>query len=99
MTQTKRVTDLDTEASPASGDYLLLVKANGEAFKVDWSLVGGGAVEAVSNVPAGRILGRVTAGNGDSEELTAAQVRSLLNVENGATANSSVDGLDGGTIS
>lgn len=34
-----------------------------------------------------RILGRVTAGTGATEELTAAQVRTLINVEDGATAD------------
>jgi hypothetical protein len=38
----------------------------------------GGTVDVVSNVAADRILGRVTSGSGNSEELTAAQVRSLL---------------------
>ena len=46
---------------------------------------GGGTVDAVSNVAQDRILGRITAGSGNSEELTAAQARTLLNVEDGAT--------------
>lgn len=36
-----------------------------------------------------RVLGRVTAGTGATEELTAAQVRTLINVEDGATADQS----------
>jgi hypothetical protein len=47
------------------------------------------SVDAVSNVAQDRIVGRVTAGSGDSEELTAAQVRTLINVEDGATADQS----------
>ena len=47
----------------------------------------GTTVDVVSNVAADRILGRVTAGSGDSEELTATQVRTLINVEDGATAD------------
>ena len=47
---------------------------------------GGGTVDVVSNVATSRILGRTTAGSGDSEELTAASVRTLLNVADGATA-------------
>lgn len=39
---------------------------------------GGGTVDVVSNVAADRVLGRLTSGSGDSEELTAAQVRSLI---------------------
>ena len=34
------------------------------------------------------IIGRTTAGSGDSEELTASATRTFLNVEDGATANS-----------
>ena len=40
----------------------------------------------MQNIPTANILGRVTAGTGNVEDLTATQVRSLLNVENGATA-------------
>jgi len=47
----------------------------------------GNTVDVVSNVAQDRILGRVTAGSGDSEELTATQVRTLINVEDGATAD------------
>lgn len=42
------------------------------------------SVDAVSNVATSTILGRTTAGTGDSEELTATQVRTLINVEDGA---------------
>ncbi|MBT7538595.1 MAG: hypothetical protein HN683_04605 [Gammaproteobacteria bacterium] len=45
------------------------------------------AVDVVSNVATSTILGRTTAGSGDSEELTPASVRTLLNVEDGATAD------------
>lgn len=48
---------------------------------------GGGTVDVVSNVAQDRILGRTSAGSGDSEELTAAQTRTLLNVADNATAN------------
>lgn len=41
------------------------------------------------DVATSTIKGRVTAGTGDPEDLTATQVRTLLNVANGATANSS----------
>jgi hypothetical protein len=43
----------------------------------------------LANVATASIKGRATAGTGDVEDLTAAQVRTLLNVSNGATANSS----------
>ena len=48
---------------------------------------GGGTVDVVSNVATNTILGRNDAGSGDSEELTPAEVRTMLNVEDGATAD------------
>ena len=45
------------------------------------------SVDVVSNVAQDTILGRTTAGSGDSEELTAADVRTLINVEDGSTAD------------
>jgi hypothetical protein len=44
-----------------------------------WQTVSG-TVDVVSNVATSTILGRITAGSGDSEELTAAQTRTLLGV-------------------
>lgn len=41
----------------------------------------------LADVATGILKGRVTAGTGDVEDLTAAQVRTLLNVEDGATAD------------
>jgi hypothetical protein len=46
----------------------------------------GGAVETIANVATGTLLGRVASGVGNSEELTPAQVRALIEVERGATA-------------
>lgn len=43
---------------------------------------GGGTVDVVSNVATSTILGRATAGSGDSEELTAAQVRTITKQAN-----------------
>jgi len=42
----------------------------------------------LANVATSTIKGRVTASTGDPEDLTATQVRTLLNVADGATANS-----------
>lgn len=44
----------------------------------------GTTVDVVSNVATARLLGRTTAGSGDSEELTKAQSLAFLNVEDGA---------------
>lgn len=43
----------------------------------------------LANVATATIKGRATAGTGSPEDLTAAQVRTLINVADGATANSS----------
>jgi hypothetical protein len=55
----------------------------------------------MQNIDTARILGRVTASTGDTEALTAAQVRTLLNVADGATANTgTVTSVSGtGTVS
>lgn len=52
---------------------------------------GGGTVDFVSNVATARLLGRITAGPGDSEELTAAQAHTLLNITDGANVNVTTD--------
>lgn len=41
---------------------------------------GGGTVDVVSNVATARILGRISSGSGDSEELTATQAAALIGV-------------------
>jgi hypothetical protein len=63
-----------------------VLAVNSGANAIEWQTVsgGGGTVDVVSNVATSKILGRVTGGSGDSEELTAAQVRTLINVEDGA---------------
>jgi len=46
-------------------------------------------VTKMLNFPTGTLLGRSSAGTGNATTLTASQVRSLLNIENGATADQS----------
>jgi len=43
----------------------------------------------MQDISTDRLIGRTTAGSGSPEELTAAQVRTLLNIENAATADQS----------
>jgi hypothetical protein len=54
---------------------------------------GGGTVDVVSNVATNTILGRNDSGSGDSEELTPAEVRTMLNVADGATAYADSDAI------
>lgn len=60
--------------------------------------IGGQAVAntKLANVATSTIKGRATAGTGSPEDLTAAQVRALLNVADGAEANA-VDSVNGAT--
>lgn len=53
----------------------------------------GGTVDVVSNVATNTILGRNDAGSGDSEELTPTEVRTMLNVADGATAYADADAI------
>lgn len=54
-----------------------------------WTIDGGAvSLSKMADLATGTILGRATAGSGTPEALTAAQVRTILNVANGATANS-----------
>ncbi len=45
-------------------------------------------VDFISNVATNRIIGRTSAGSGNSEELTAAQARTLMDVDQAGTDNS-----------
>ena len=52
----------------------------------------------IQNVSAAdKILGRVTTGAGDIEELTPAQIRTMINVEDGSTAVAQSNGTNQGT--
>lgn len=64
----------------------ITVSGTGTVWTIDNGVVSN-AKQA--NVSANTIKGRITAGAGAPEDLTAAQVRTIINVEDGATANSS----------
>ena len=88
------LTDVGT---PASTDRVLLQDASdsNNLKYADFSEFGGGGgtVDVVSNVATNTILGRNDAGSGDSEELTPAEVRTMLNVADGATAYADSDAV------
>ncbi len=53
-----------------------------------WTIDGGAvSLSKMADLATSTILGRSTAGTGSPEALTASQVRAILNVANGATAN------------
>ena len=86
------VTDAGT---PASDDKVLIQDtSDSDNLKyVNIADLPGGTVDVLSNVATARIIGRTTAGSGDSEELTASATRTLLNVADGATADQDLSAL------
>ena len=77
------VTDAGT---PASDDKVLIQDtSDSDNLKyVNIADLPGGGVDVLSNVATDSIIGRTTAGSGDSEELTASATRTFLNVEDDA---------------
>lgn len=62
----------------------ITVSSAGAAWVVDANVI---TDAKLADVATATLKGRVTAGTGDPENLTATQVRALLNVADGATAN------------
>jgi len=62
----------------------ITVSGSGATWTLDAGVV---SLAKMADLATGTILGRTTAGTGAPEALTAAQVRGILNVANGATAN------------
>jgi len=70
----------------------------GGVATIDVSGGGSGTVDFVSNVAQDTILGRISAGTGNSEELTTSQVRSLINVEDGADVTNTASVTAAGAV-
>ena len=68
----------------------VLVSGSGAVWTIDPGAV---TLPKMADLATSTILGRATAGTGVPEALTAAQVRSLINVANGATANAADSAL------
>jgi Protein of unknown function (DUF2793) len=62
----------------------ITVSGSGVTWTIDAGVV---TLAKMADLATSTILGRATAGTGAPEALTAAQVRTILNVANGATAN------------
>ena len=85
-----------TDAGTPASDDKVLIQATSDSDNLKYvniSDLPGGGVDVLSNVATDSIIGRTTAGSGDSEELTASEVRTLINVEDGATADQDLSGL------
>ena len=73
-------------AGVADGDKGdITVSGTGTVWAIDAGVV---TLAKMASVATNSLLGRATAGSGVPEALTAAQARTVLNVANGATANS-----------
>ena len=85
------ITDDDPDSGTAfeAASYIYIGANNNTAATTDsdWAHLTftTDTVDVVSNVATNTILGRNDAGSGDSEELTPAEVRTMLNVADGAT--------------
>ena len=64
----------------------ITVSNSGATFTIDNNAV---TFAKIQDIPQNRILGRTASGSGDATTLTAANVRSIINVEDGATADQS----------
>jgi hypothetical protein len=93
--------DLATEATPASGDYILFVDAAGILAKVDWSNVGagGGANTALSNLAAVAINTSLISDTDSTDNLGSSSIAwaSLFvdNVEFGAATTDTLNCASG----
>ncbi len=81
----------------------IMVSSSGTNWQIEPGAVGtteladnGVTLAKNADVPTATILGRVTAGTGDIEALTATQARTVLNVADGATANGAGIGVTDG---
>ena len=62
----------------------ITVSNSGTTFTVNNDAV---TFDKIANVPTSRLIGRISSGTGSIETITATDVRTFLNVENGATAD------------
>ena len=79
-------------ANDAIGDPQLSDHSSDDAFRaVGTNHIKSNAVTLakIEDFATSRIMGRVSGGTGDASQLTAANVRSIINVEDGATADQS----------
>ena len=75
LTERTKLTGIATGATANSADATLLARANHTGTQ---------PISSILAASSSRIFGRVTASGGAGEELTAAQVRTLINVVDGA---------------
>lgn len=79
------IEEIGAQAGISDGDKGdITVSNSGATFTIDNNAV---STAKLADMPTGRILGREASGTGDPQYLTATEARSVLNVEDGATAD------------
>ena len=79
------VQEIGAESGVSDGDKGdITVSNSGSTFTIDNDAV---TFDKIQNIAQGRILGRKNNGTANVEDLTTAEIRTLLNVEDGATAD------------
>ena len=79
------IAEIGAAAGVSDGDKGdITVSNSGATFTIDNDVV---STAKMANMTTQRILGRQASGTGDPQHLTATEARSILNVENGATAD------------
>ena len=94
-----RKTGVDLEFKNINSDATITVTDDPGNDEIDLSVPDGGITLAkMADIATARILGRITAATGVVEALTATQVRSLLNVEDGADVTDAANVDDAGAV-
>ena len=98
-------TQIDAIGAPEGTAVLSTGESGGSKFLREdgdgtssWQSVTAGAVDVLSNVATARIIGRTTAGSGDSEELTVSAVRTFLDIEAGADVTDTANVTSAGAL-
>lgn len=94
---TKTYVDAAVAAGVSDGDKGdITVSSSGAAWTIDNDVVTYAKMQNVS--ATSRILGRIATGAGDTEELTAANVRTIINVEDGADVTDAANVAAAGAV-
>ena len=91
---TDAVGSAEIAADAVTGDHIANDSIDSEHYvdgSIDTAFIADDAVTfaKIENIATGGIMGRNNSGTGSIERLTASEVRTLINVENGATADQS----------
>ena len=79
------IAEIGASAGVSDGDKGdITVSNSGATFTIDNNVV---SLAKLADINVNQIIGRLSSGSGDPEALNPSQIRSIINVENGATAD------------